>query len=66
MDITQTDCKHSFITSRQGSEAGVYITDATEGQRQAFGSLMNQRVGGRFWITDEPEGRKQPCGSLMN
>ena len=48
MDITQTDCKHSFITSRQGSEAGVYITDATEGQRQAFGSLMNQRVGGRL------------------
>ena len=27
MDITQTDCKHSVITSRQGSEAGFWIAD---------------------------------------
>jgi hypothetical protein len=48
MDITQTDCKHSFITSRQGSKAGFWITDEPEVLRQAFGSLMNQRVRGRI------------------
>jgi len=47
MDVTQTDCKHSFITSRQGSEAGLWITDEPEVQRQTFGSPMNQKFRGR-------------------